>query len=94
MKLKITANRSVILTGLLMLCFLCTSCVTTGTQTLGLDSLTDFGKTYSQSQKTWDTFNYVDANKRLPSAYPAKAERQEQYQQIQNAWNAVKNTYK
>lgn len=94
MKLKIAANRSVIVSGLMMLCFLCTSCVTTGTQTLGLGNLTDFGKTYSQSQKAWDTFNYVDANKRLPSAYPTKAERQEQYQQIQDAWNAVKNTYK
>ena len=80
-----------ILSGLMILCFLCAGCVTTGTQTLGL---ADFGKTYAQSQKAWDTFNYVDANKRLASAYPAKAERQEQYQHIQNAWNAVKSAYK
>lgn len=92
MKLKNTLCRGGGLLALLITGALLGGCVTTGSQTLGLSGLG--GKTYTQSQKALDTFNYVDANKRLATAFPTKAERQTQYQNIQNAWNTVKNAYK
>lgn len=92
MKLKNILRRGGGLLALLIAGALLGGCVTTGSQTLGLSDLG--GKTYTQSQKAWDTFNYVDTNKRLASAFPTKAERQAQYKNIQDAWNAVKSTYK